>query len=125
MLLAAFGVLPGCTKSEFVRVEGQVLFNEQPLSRGVIMFQPPQGPPSRSDVVDGAFRIESLDGAEGARVGLNKVRIASREASAGGDAEIALGRSRIPERYGDFESSELTAEVRPNGNEPFVFRLHD
>jgi hypothetical protein len=125
MLLAAISVLPGCTKSDLVPVEGQVLYNDRPVATGVIMFQPPSGPPSRSDIVNGAFKIKSLEGEGGARIGPNKVRIASRSAASGGDAEIALGKSLIPERYEHFESSELTADVSPDGNEPFVFRLAD
>lgn len=89
------------------------------------MFQPPNGPPARADVVAGAFKLETPGREAGARIGLNKVRIASRATPAGGDAEMALGKSLIPERYGNFESSGLTAEVKPDGNEPFVFRLTD
>jgi hypothetical protein len=115
----------GCSQSEFVPVEGQVLYKEQPLKSGVIMFQPPNGPPARADIVAGDFKLETLGGEAGARIGLNKVRIASREMPAGGDVEMALGKSLIPERYGNFESSGLTADVKPDGNEPFVFRLTD
>lgn len=116
----------GCSNpAEFVPVEGQVFYKEQPLASGVIMFQPPNGPPARADVVAGAFKLETPGREAGARIGLNKVRIASRATPAGGDAEMALGKSLIPERYGNFESSGLTAEVKPDGNEPFVFRLFD
>jgi hypothetical protein len=125
LLAAAFGIASGCSKSEFVPIEGQVLYKDQPLASGVIMFQPPNGPPARSDIVNGAFKIESLDGEPGARIGLNRVRIASRAKPPGGDAEIALGKSQIPEKYEQFESSELTADVKPTGNEPFEFKLHD
>ena len=124
-LIACVGGAAGCSKSELAPVGGQVLYNDRPLAAGVIMFQPPNGPPFRSDIVNGAFTMTSLDGEKGARVGLNKVRVASRETPAGGDAEIALGRSLIPERYEHFESSELAADVKPAGNEPFVFKLHD
>jgi hypothetical protein len=115
----------GCSQTEFVPVEGQVLYKDQPLASGVIMFQPPNGPPARADIVAGAFKLETPGREAGARIGVNKVRIASRETPAGGDAEMALGKSLIPDRYGDFESSGLTAEVKPDGNEPFVFRLTD
>jgi hypothetical protein len=71
------------------------------------------------------MKLETPGREAGARIGVNKVRIASRETPAGGDTEMALGKSLIPERYGNFESSGLTAEVKPDGNEPFVFRLTD
>lgn len=122
----AAAISAGCSKpAEFVPVEGQVFFKEQPLASGVIMFQPPNGPPARADVVAGVFKLETPGREAGARIGLNKVRIASRATPAGGDAEMALGKSLIPERYGNFESSGLTAEVKSDGNEPFVFRLSD
>ena len=125
LLATLAGLSTGCSESEFVPVEGQVLFKDKPLASGVIMFQPANGPPSRSDITAGAFKLTTLDGQQGARIGLNKVRIASRATPQGSDAELALGKSLIPERYAHFDSSELTAEVKPEVNEPFVFRLED
>ncbi|MBX3435642.1 MAG: hypothetical protein KF847_20180 [Pirellulales bacterium] len=117
-------VLSGCQeKSDFVPVSGEVLYEGKPLASGVIMFQPTAGPPSRGTIENGQFALENSAGELGGRIGLNKVRIASRAAAPGGDAEMALGKSLIPEHYGDFNASGLTAEVKPEGNGPFRFEL--
>lgn len=123
---AAAAASTGCSRpAEFVPIEGQVFYKDKPLTNGVIMFQPSKGPAARADIVAGVYKLETPGREAGARIGLNKVRIASRETPSNGDAELALGKSLIPERYGTFESSGLTADVKPDGNEPFVFRLID
>jgi hypothetical protein len=127
-LIFVIGILlvAGCSKSELVPVEGQVFYKNQPLTSGVVMFQPAAGPPARGDIQpDGRFTLSTPDRGDGARVGENKVRVSSRAKPPGGDAEIALGKPLIPERYELFDSSGLTAEVKEAGNEPFVFRLVD
>ncbi|MAT70239.1 MAG: hypothetical protein CMJ58_12035 [Planctomycetaceae bacterium] len=121
----ALAAAAGCQESDYVPVSGEVLYQGEPLAAGVIMFQPANGPPARGTIVDGKFALENPAGEPGARIGPNKVRIASRAAPAGGEGEMALGRSLIPEHYGHFESSGLTADVKPEANEPFIFRLED
>jgi hypothetical protein len=132
LLVPLFGALipliAGCANSEpeYVPVRGQVLYRDKPLTSGVVMFQPSHGPPARGTIQsDGAFDLTTPGRADGARIGLNHVRISSREAPAEKGGEIAMGRLLIPDRYADFASSGLTAEVKPAGNEPFVFHLTD
>ena len=117
----------GCgASSDYIPVEGQVLYKEKPLANATVVFQPADGPPSfGKSAEDGAFKIEPNDRMKGARIGLNKVRISARVQPTGGESEVALGRLITPERYATFESSGITAEVKPDGNEPFVFRLTD
>jgi hypothetical protein len=124
-LIAVMLVAGGCAKSEYVPARGQVYYNDKPLATGVVMFQPSDGPPARGTIqTDGTFELTTPGRAAGARIGNNRVRIASREVhpEAG---EVALGRNLIPERYNDFVTSGLTAEVKPTDNDPFVFRLKD
>lgn len=125
--LAALCLTVGCgTKSEYLPVEGRVFYKDKPLANGTVVFQPADGPPSVGRTTDdGIFKIEPNDRIKGARIGLNKVRISARAQPANGESEVALGRLLTPERYATFESSGLTAEVKPDGNEPFVFRLTD
>lgn len=117
----------GCNaKSEYLTVEGQVFYKDQPLPNGTVVFQPADGPPSVGKTAeDGTFKIEPMDRMKGARIGLNKVRISARVQPTNGESEVALGRLITPERYATFESSGLTAEVKSDGNEPFIFRLTD
>jgi hypothetical protein len=112
--------------SEFVPVRGQVLYKDKPLSSGVVMFQPENGPPARGNIqADGTFELTTIGRAGGARVGSNKVRIASRGTGKNNGGEVALGSSQIPERYNDISTSGLTVEVKSTSNDPFVFRLTD
>jgi hypothetical protein len=117
----------GCTKPPgFVPVEGRVLYHDKPLTSGVVMFQPSKGPPARGDIAaDGTFRLTTPGGGEGARVGTNKVRIASRQAPPGDNTGLALGRLITPPAYADSETSGLVADVKAEGNPPFEFRLKD
>lgn len=117
----------GCgAKSDYLNVEGKVFYHDKPLANGTVVFQPADGPPSVAKTTDdGTFKIEPIDRMKGARIGLNKVRISARTQLTNGESEAALGRLITPERYATFESSGLTADVKPDGNEPFVFRLTD
>jgi hypothetical protein len=126
-ILVACIAASGCSKApEFVSVRGQVLYKDKPLNSGVVMFQPENGPPARGNIQsDGTFELATLGKAEGARIGSNKVRIASRGPGKANAGEVALGSSEIPERYNDVSTSGLTVEVKSTGNDPFVFRLTD
>jgi len=127
LLIAAFASFAaGCAESEFTPVRGQVFYKSVPLTSGVVMFQPPYGPPSRGTIQqDGTFELATPGRADGARPGVNQVRISSREEPPIQRGELKLGRLLIPERYTQFGDSGLTAEVKPGSNEPFVFHLAD
>ena len=126
-LLATATVAAGCSKTpEYVPIAGQVLYKDKPLTSGVVMFQPANGPPARGNIqADGTFQLTTTGKADGARIGTNKVRIASRGAGKDNAGEAALGSSQIPERYNDIATSGLTAEVKSAANEAFVFRITD
>lgn len=117
----------GCSKTEeYAPISGKVFYNEKPLSSGVVMFQPPNGPPARGTIQsDGTFELKTMGQDFGARIGLNKVRVSCRESTAGGGREVGLGKLLTPKRYNDFTTSRLTAEVKAEGNEPFEFHLKD
>ena len=125
-LIVAVPLVAGCSESDYAAVRGQVFYNDQPLSQGVVMFQPANGPPARGAIQpDGTFELEMLGNGKGARIGTNRVRISAREEPKNQYGEIGLGRRLIPARYDDITTSGLTAEVNPENNEPFVFRLTD
>ena len=123
--LLALTLLGGCTaEPDYVPAKGHVFYKGSPLTSGVVMFQPTNGPPATGLIQsDGTFELTTPGRAEGARIGPNAVRISSRQAPRNQTTEIALGPLLIPEQYTDFTSSGLTAEVKPQNNEPFVFRL--
>ena len=117
----------GCSKSYigYYPVTGMVFYNDKPVTAGVVMFQPPSGPPASGQIQpDGSFELETYGRAFGARTGANQVRISHREMKQDG-GELALGKYLLPERYSQFSTSGLNAEVKAGENEPFEFRLTD
>jgi hypothetical protein len=129
MLLSA---LVGCSDArKLVPVQGQVFYNDKPLAFGNVMFQPENGQAASGNIQpDGTFVLETPGEGAGAPIGRSQVRITCYE-SQGPSAEVStqtepgLGKLLIPAKYTNFATSELTVEVKPDGNEPFVFRLTD
>jgi hypothetical protein len=125
-IATVFALVAGCADKEFTPVRGQVFYNDKPLTNGVVMFQPPFGPPARGTIQpDGTFELTTLGKGNGARPGINQVRVSSREEPPTQNDELKLGRLLIPERYTQFGDSGLTADVKAEDNEPFVFHLTD
>ncbi|QDU53905.1 hypothetical protein [Aeoliella mucimassa] len=127
-LLGVLLVTAGCGQTDqYAPVKGQVFYNDQPVTTGVVMFQPSDGPPARGRIEpDGTFELETIGEAQGARIGENKVRISSRQPPADPNAaEVGLGKLLIPRRYTDFKTSGLVIEVESDRTEPYVFRLTD
>jgi hypothetical protein len=78
---------------------------------------------------DGTFSLSTYRPGDGAVVGTHKVRIAcydsQRPGTVKGPGEQSLGKLLIPLKYTLFDQSGLTAEVREDAQEPFVFELSD
>jgi hypothetical protein len=131
MAWLAIAVIAGCEHGpQMARVNGRVLYNGKPLEFGSVTFQPPSGQPARGLIQsDGSFSLSTFEPGDGAVVGQHKVRItcyeSQRDPAARGPGEQSLGRLLIPLRYTLFDQSGLTAEVRADRTEPFVFELSD
>jgi hypothetical protein len=130
----AFGLtmiclLSGCNSGPtVVPVTGKVLYNGRPLEFGSVTFQPPRGQPAQGEIQsDGTFVLSSYRPNDGAVVGKHQVRVACYESQKKGapkqPGEQSLGKMLIPINYTLFDQSGLTADVRAEGNEPFVFQL--
>jgi hypothetical protein len=119
----------GCNRGpEIVPVTGKVLYNGQPLQFGSVTFQPVRGQPARGEIQsDGTFELSTFRPGDGAVVGAHKVKIACYEsqnpAAVKGPGEQSLGRSLIPAKYTLLDQSGLTADLRSENSEPFVFEL--
>lgn len=128
-VLAGYAV--GCKKgAHVVPVEGIVYYNDKPLAFGSVMFQPPMGQPAGARIQeDGSFKLSTFSEFDGAIVGRHKVKVtcyASQNpkfAQRNAAGEQSLGPLLIPETYTYSDQSGLTAEVLPERNEPFEFRL--
>ena len=115
-----------------VPVQGQVTYQKKPLEFGTVMFQPTSGQPARGEIQpDGTFRLTTYRNGDGVVPGPHRVRITCFESQRPGvnmpkDQEIPmLGASLIPQKYGDYNTSELEVDVGPDLTEPVVFELTD
>jgi hypothetical protein len=132
MLASLFSAAGGCGSNRLpvAPAEGKIIHQGQPLAFGSVMFQPTKGPPARGVIQpDGSFRLSTYGDNDGAVIGSHRVRVAcfeSQKPSSGGNSAskeiIGLGRSLIPERYSNLETSGLRVEVKA-ANEPFVLDL--
>lgn len=119
----------GCEQRQHVvPVRGKVLFKDQPLKSGSVMFQPEGGIPSRGTIgPDGSFTLSTYDEGDGATIGLNKVRVVSTD-NVGQDitqSELKVGTSLIPSKYNNFGTTPLTFEVKEPGEENAVLELDE
>jgi hypothetical protein len=127
--LAAILVIAGCQQGPtMVPVTGKVLYNGKPLKFGSVVFQPPSGQPAQGEIQsDGTFTLSTYRPQDGAVVGKHKVRITCYESQRPGAKEMPgeqmLGKMLIPEKYSLFDQSGFTADVRAEGNDPFIFEL--
>ncbi len=113
-------------------VTGKVTYRGEPLKFGTVMFQPPSGQPATASIQpDGTFALETRGEGEGAAVGMCKVRVTCYEGqnpvsrSAPSGDEGGFGKSLIPEKYLDYDTSEITVEVKPGINDPVTIELKD
>lgn len=105
---------------------GTVLFNGEPLTEANVVFIPEEGGPSSVGQTgdDGRFTL-STGGQPGVVVGKHQVAVQAVEEaklSEAGEVEGAV-RSRIPEKYSNPLASELSAEVKQDGENNFSFEL--
>jgi hypothetical protein len=105
-------------------VSGTVTYRAKPLGNGRIIFFHPTGQAAASDIAsDGTFALAAFQGN-------NQVVIEWREPDVpnpnpGGRPPILPGKSLVPERYLNPQTSGLTFEVKPDENEKAEFVLID
>ena len=124
LLLVLALVLPGCGGGglTLAPVSGTVTYNDKPLAKGRICFQPASGRPAYGDVVDGKIvDVKTADEA-GVTVGACQVGITSVQEAA--DMYTA-SKSLIPQRYADPKKSGLTAEIKKGQTTEVEFKLTD
>ena len=130
MLLAIF---IGCDQLPLTTpAKGVVYFEDKPLEFGSVMFQPINGgQPARGDIQsDGTYVLSTFADQDGAIIGKHQVRIMCNSAQDPNSTEeidmnaATIGRVLIPRKYTQLSSSGFSADVLPEGNEPFEFRLY-
>ncbi len=125
----ALAAVVGCgdaSEPPRLAVSGKVTLDGKPLPAGQLTFVPLDGrTASVAEVRDGAFRA---DGADGPAAGRYQVAIYAVESTGKTipspdvpGATIVEERDLIPDRYN--VKSELTAEVKPDGENAYEFAL--
>ena len=118
-------------------VQGKVLFKDQPLKYGSVMFQPEgNGPLARGTIQpDGTFVLGTESTDDGVRPRKCRVRItafASQKpgaqtqkpgAQTSSQQELALGDSAIPTKYQSYGTSGVVVDIQPDMELPLIIEL--
>lgn len=104
---------PAAPKREYADVTGKVTYNNQPLTKGQVLFQPPTGAVAAGDIKsDGTYSLKGV-------IGPNTVTIVDRAEM--GQTDInrpetrQVPKSSIPEIYGT-PDSKLKFDVKAGAN---------
>ena len=115
------GAAAGCgagagTPPSLLPVKGKVTYKGQPLTRGVVYFEPNGYGRTASGKLesDGTFVLSTLKHADGVVAGLQKVFMT--------EIDTNLAKDRAFRKYTQATNSGLTAEVSPEKTE-FTFDL--
>lgn len=104
-------------------VEGKVLFRNQPLKTGLVIFHPDRSKENNSTLAargaikNGVYQLKSDDGKAGTAAGWYKVAVVANEVPADPKKEedkYAVPKSLIPTGYNDPEKSGLRVHVEAN-----------
>ncbi len=104
-------LLPGCGRSaKTTTVTGNITFKGQPVSSGLINFQPAGGKTLGGPIkADGAYEFQLPPGEYKVRIDAPPAIPASYKE---GDPLPKLGPRLVPEKYADFNGSGLTASIK-------------
>jgi len=105
----------GCGPSgpKMARTIGKVTYKKAPVKFGSIIFQPEAGKVASSTInPDGTFELGTNKPGDGAIVGKHRVRVVSMSTQAPNfqikeGQEMPTGKSLIPEKYNDLDTTPL------------------
>src|SRR5271157_2379715 len=106
----------GGTPVTLIPVKGKVTYKGQPVTKGVIQFEPDgYGRPATGQLQsDGTFELTTLKSGDGVVAGEHRISIVELDKS--------LAKDRALKKYGSPNTSRLTAEVSLD-NAEFTFDL--
>src|SRR5690606_36287931 len=108
-------------------------YKGQPVEGATVVFNSPTANRGAYGGTDakGRFSLTTFERDDGAVAGPQQVRITKTEVvqprPADPEAPLPPARetSSLPSKYADFQTSRLTAEVKPSGDNHFEFKLTD
>ena len=122
-----------------VKVAGTVTYEGKPIEGASVVFGPDGEGRAATGMTDanGRFQLTTLQPGDGALPGRYKVAVSKVEVENAMSAEEAKAwfqknggpppggniKNRLPEKYKDMQSSELSAEVTQGGKNDFAFDL--
>ena len=120
-ILAALAIafIAGCGGGQTAPVDGRVKFKDgsdvSVLAGYEVDFQPDGGKTSASGHIaaDGTFKLTTFGPDDGAMPGQHRVAITPPQSA---DPDKPPQKSKLPAKYSSFDTSELTAEVKPGRN---------
>lgn len=112
LLLSLAAAVSGCGRRvTLVPVAGRVTLDGKPLAGGSVMARPAAGPAARGPIDgDGRFVLGTYAAGDGAIPGPARIRVSWYERQTSGE-EAMVGRSLVPQKYADFDTSGLTATI--------------
>ena len=121
----------GCGKQsrELNPITGKVTYQGKPLQYGSVTIEHNSGQPATAAIQrDGTFVMATLGEGDGVIMGKHRVRVACYEGQNPDNKidpgqPVTLGKALIPDRYSAFDSSNLSIDVHPGANEPFILNL--
>jgi hypothetical protein len=123
--LLLFAAFTGCGQSgpQTAPVKGKVTLDGKPITIGRVVTIPVAGRGANGEIAsDGTFELTTFSDRDGATLGIHKVGVSAYE-STGDGAESGFGRSLVPERYNNPETSNLTIEVINSGDNTAELKL--
>lgn len=128
VLLAASFAMSGCGPGyqlDTGKVTGQVTIDDQPVTKGFVVFVPPTGRRASGPIgPDGQFSLTTYRTDDGAIVGPHSVGIVAYDdmdqyykAFFDDTGDYEMPKAVVPEQYGDPFSSGLTYEVKAGRNQ--------
>ena len=116
----AAAALVGCSdKRATAPVHGTVTYKGKPVPTGMVLFVPKEPGPTATGRIgpDGQYRLSTYGSDDGAVLGEHSVMIAALEDLGDKPPDaMNLPKSLVPEKYGDYRKSGLSAEVKPDDN---------
>lgn len=124
--LLAMIVFTGCGKTgaSVAPVAGKVLIDGQPLASGSVNTLPAGGRGAHGTIQpDGSFSLGTNGPDDGALIGMHRVAVVAYAQSADNGPESPRGKSLVPQRYTNAETSGLTIDVKADEDNAPVLEL--